>query len=468
MKYALIPAGLLALTACSFAPDYAPPETTPPAAYKESGDWRPAAPADTAPKGEWWIQFGDSDLNALEAHIAADNQSLRAGTARLAEARAIAQSARADLFPHIDGGASADRLRRSQTMRPKTLPPIYNDDKLSLDVSYEVDLWGRVKNSVEAAADEAQASAADLAVLDLSIRSELATDYFSLRGADTSQQVLEQTIEADQAALDLVTRRHQGGIAASADVAQAKAQLELAKTQASDIRLKRSQLEHAIAILVGVAPAQFQLPAKPLTGEPLAFAVGQPSTLLERRPDVAAAERRVASANARIGIAKAAWFPVFNLGALIGLETSYPANLLQASSAIWALGPGALSQSIFDGGRIQAQNDQARAAFDEAVADYRQTTLSAWREVEDQLAALRYLESESVTQSNAVEAQREALAQARYRYQAGIVTFLEVVVNQNALLAAELTAADIHLRQMTANVLLIKGLGGGWQGNGQE
>ena len=454
--------GLLALTACDLAPDYAPPDTPTPPSYKESGDWKPAAPADTLPKGAWWTAFGDSDLDGLEDRIGHDNQSLKAGAARLAEARALVKQARSGLFPQIGVATSAGRFQRSETVLPVVSPQLYTDQRLSIDVSYEVDLWGRVSNSVAAANDEATASEADLAVLDLSIRAELATDYFSLRGADASQQILDQTVIADQAALDLVIRRHTGGVAASADLAQAQAQLELAKTQAADIRLKRSQLEHAIAILVGVAPAQFQLPPNPLTGEPPQFQPGQPSILLERRPDVAAAERRVAAANARIGIARAAWFPVFDLGALTGVETSHPGNLLTASSAIWALGPGTLAQTVFDGGRIRGLNNQAKVAYDEAVANYRQTTLTAWREVEDQLAALRQLESESTTQAKAVAAQNEALVQARYRYQAGIVTYLEVVVNQNALLAALLTETDIRLRRMTAEVLLVKGLGGGW------
>ena len=457
-----------AVSACSLAPDYDPPSIPAPAAYKELDGWKPAQPGDTLPKDQWWTAFGDSDLDRLEARASQDNQSLKAGFARLSEARSVVKQARADLFPQIGGNAADARLRRSATMRPATSPSVYSDEKLSLNVSYEVDLWGRIRNSIEAAADESAASAADLAALNLSIQADLAVDYFSLQGADASLRILDQTIIADRAALDLVIRRHDGGIAAAADVAQAKAQLELAKTQAADIRLKRAQLEHAVAVLIGVAPAELQLPAKPLSGEPPAFSAAQPSTLLERRPDVAAAERRVAAANARIGVARAAWYPVFNLGALAGLESAGPGALLTASSAVWALGPGSLSQTVFDGGRIQGQTDQARAAFDEAAANYRQTTLSAWREVEDQLAALKHLESESVTQTEAVAAETEALTQARYRYQAGIVTYLEVVVNQNALLSAQLTETDIRLRRMTADVLLVKGLGGGWQTNEHE
>jgi len=451
------------LSACSLAPDYTPPDVKSPVAYKETGAWRVAAPADTQPKGSWWTAFGDEALNDLESRIIQDNQTFKAGAARLVQAHSAVRQARAGLFPQIGGSASAARSRRSQTTTPKITPPEYTDDKVSLSISYEVDLWGRIGNAIEAANDEYSASAQDLSALELALRTELAVDYFSLRGADASIRILKQTIETDQSALDLVIRRHDGGIAAQADVAQAQAQLELAKTQLAEVSLKRAQLEHAIAVLMGMAPADFQVPENPLAGDPPPFAPGLPSTLLERRPDVAAAERRMAAANARIGIARAAWFPVFDLGALIGLGTGSPGSLLQASSAIWALGPGTLTQTIFDGGRIKGQNEQAQAVFDETVANYRQTTLNAWLEVEDQLAALRHLEDESQTQTKAIAAEREALTQARYRYQAGIVTYLEVIVNQNALLSAELADSDIRLRRLTADILLVKGLGGGWE-----
>ena len=453
----------IVLTACSLAPDYTPPTSEAPAAFKELGEWQAALPADDAPKGDWWKLFKDPELDQLEARQSSDNQSLKAGLARLTQARAVSTAARADLFPQISAQGSALRLRESQTLPHDVKPWIYNDDKLALDVSYEVDLWGRVRNSVEAAKDEAQASTADFAILELSLRTELAAVYFSLQGADSSQQILDQTVIDDQAALDLIDRRHDGGVATWSDVVQARSQLEQAKTQAADMQLKRSQLEHAIAILVGVPPAQFQLPPKPLAATPPAIAVGLPSTLLERRPDIAAAERRVAAANARIGVTRAAWYPHFNLGGLIGLEGAYPQTLLQASSAIWAFGPQTLAQNVFDGGRRDAQIDQAKSGFDAAVADYRQTTLTAWGEVEDQLAALRQLEREAQTQDRAVAAQTEALAQSRYRYRAGIVTYLDVVVNQNNLLADQLKAADIRLRRIKAAILLIKDLGGGWQ-----
>ena len=454
----------LGLTACSLAPDYTPSPIPPPVSYKETDGWKQAAPADTWDKGKWWQAFGNAELNSLQDRVNLSNQSLKAATARLEQAQALTRNARADLFPQVSGGTSFSRLRRSDTMQPATHPLLTGDDKLSVGISYEVDVWGRIHNAIEAAQDDAQASAADLAVLELSIRSDLTTNYFALRGADTSLRILTDTILADQAALDLIERRHAGGIAIESDWDQAKAQLETAKTQASDVRLKRAQLEHAIAILMGEPPAQFQLPPAELSGEPPGFPIDQPSTLLERRPDIAAAERRVAAANAAIGVARAAWYPVFDLGALVGLETANPANLLRASSAIWALGPGSLSQIIFDGGKRDAVTDQAKSAFNEAAANYRQTTLTAWREVEDQLAALNHLEQESQSQAKAVKAQAQAVTQAKFRYQGGIATYLEVVVNQNALLTAQLSEADIHLRRLTADVLLIKSLGGGWAG----
>lgn len=465
--------GVLGVSACSLAPDYVRPaplasDQPVPTAYQESQPWKTAAPADTAAKGQWWLAFDDDGLNRLEDRVASANQTLQAQFAHLAQAQAAAQVARSGLFPQIGAIGSAARQGRSQTTQPGVNPRDYTDDKLSLNVSYEVDVWGRVQNAVEAAKDEAQASAADVSVLELALRAELATDYFSLRGADSSIKVLDQTIAANQAALDLVIRRHAGGIATQADLAQATAQVETAKTQAADLRLKRAQLEHAIAILIGQAPSGFRLPPQPLSGEPPTISPGLPSTLLERRPDIAAAERRVAEANAQIGVTNAAWYPVVDLGALIGFETGSPGSLFQAASAIWALGPGLLSQTIYDGGRRQALSDQALAAHTEAAANYRQTVLSAWREVEDQLASVRQLDQEAGTQKKAVDALHEALSQAQYRYQAGIATYLEVVVTQNAVLSAELAATDIYLRRLNADVLLIKGLGGGWHPEAKE
>ena len=458
-------AGILALAsaagACSLAPAYAPPQSPTPAAYKEEAGWKPAAPAAEIPKGAWWTVFGDPALSALEDRLSAANQSLKAEASRFAQARAAAEYARAEYFPQVTAAGSSTRLRHSTSVALDFKPTVYSDHLLAADLSYEVDLWGRVRNEVAAAGDRAEASRSDLAAVDLALHAELAADYFALHGYDSQQQVLDQTVISYQRALTLTANRYKGGAATEGDVDQAQTQLEAAKTQAADIRLKRAQLEHAVAILVGEPPAGFSLPAVALAGTPPAVAAGLPSTLLERRPDIAAAERRVAAANAEIGVARAAYYPNFSLSALTGLESATPGAWFTAPSQIWAVGPGA-ALMLFDGGRIDALNAGARAAYDEAVADYRQTVLAAYGEVEDNLAALALLAQEAATQDAAVTAARRALEQARRRYTGGLVTYLEVVSAQNAALAAELTAVDILTRRMSASLRLVKALGGGW------
>ena len=455
-------AATASLAACSFAPDYHVPETATPPAFKEAGDWKPAEPADEMPKGEWWKTLGDPRLDGLEDKVAGANQNLKSAFARFEQARAQVQVANADSLPEVTGNASGARERRSQTISPSVKPSNFSDYTLSANVSYEVDVWGRVRNSIESAKDKAQASAGDLAATDLDLRADLADDYFMLRGLDTQQRILDETVAAYAAALALTGRRHEGGVQPEADVAQAEGQLETAKTQASDNRLRRAQIEHAIAILAGEPPSQFSLAPLPLDAKPPpAIDTGLPSALIERRPDVAAAERRVAAANADIGVARAAFFPVFSLDALLGVETATPLKWLQAPSTIWSFGPSA-AVYLFDGGRRDALTDEARFAFDETVADYRQTVLTANGEVEDNLAALRYLDREAQTESAAVAATQRALDQAKLRYEAGLVTYLEVVETQNAALTAQLSAADILTRRLTSTVLLIKALGGGW------
>ncbi|MDA8231384.1 MAG: efflux transporter outer membrane subunit [Magnetospirillum sp.] len=455
----VILAGVLA--SCSLAPEYHPPEMPVPAAYSEAGIWRKGQPADEIPKGTWWKVFGDPRLNALEDKVSSGNQDLKVALARFDQARAAAQYARADYYPQVSAQEASFRQRRSGTVANVFPPRIYSDHYLSADVSYELDVWGRVRNLVAAGEDRAQASGADLATVDLAVHAELAADYFALRGDDARQDILGKTVVAYGKAFDLIRQRHDGGIAAAADVAQAQTQLETAKTQASDTRLKRAQLEHAIAILIGEAPADFHLAPVPLNGLPPAINPGLPSTLLERRPDIAAAERRVAAANADIGVARAAFYPVIDLRALVGAESASAATWFQAPSSLWALGPTAVL-TVFDGGRLSALSAEAHAAYDETVASYRQTVLTAWLDVEDNLAALRLLEQEAGTQDAAVTAANTALQQAELRYAGGLVTYLEVVSTQNAALAAELGAEDILTRRMTAGVLLIKALGGGW------
>jgi|HubBroStandDraft_1064217.scaffolds.fasta_scaffold00037_67 NodT family efflux transporter outer membrane factor (OMF) lipoprotein len=460
---AWVTAAILALAACSLAPEYHRPSASAPPDFKEAGAWKTAEPADELPKGAWWRRLGDPVLDQLEDKIAGANQSLKSALARFEQARAAVQIAHADQLPQITANPSATRQKGSSTIANPFKRVNFSDYVLSAGVSYEIDVWGRVRNSVESAKDKAQASAGDLAATDLDLRAALAEDYFALRGFDTQQRILDETVSAFAAALDLTGRRHDGGVQPIADVAQAEGQVETAKTQAADNLLRRAQMEHAIAILVGEPPAEFSLPPRPLEGEPPpSIAAGLPSQLIERRPDVAAAERRVAAANADIGVARAAFFPVFTLDGLIGVESALPQKWLRAPSSIWSFGPSAMIY-LFDGGRRDALSDQALAAYDETVADYRQTVLTANAEVEDNLAALRLLDREAQTQRAAVTATKQALAQAKLRYTAGLVTYIEVVETENLALAAELSAADIETRRMTATVLLIRALGGGWE-----
>jgi NodT family efflux transporter outer membrane factor (OMF) lipoprotein len=470
LVFALSAAG--ALAACSLAPVYVkPPTAPPPDSYKEAGDWKPAQPADTQPRGPWWSVYRDSELDALEGQVTSSNQNLKAAFARLEQARAQMRYVRASYLPTITASASASRYRTSvnapqySTVKPTT----QNDLQLESDLSYEIDVFGRVRNSVAAARASAQASAADLAVVDLSLHSELAMDYFTLRSEDAQQALLDQTVSAYAAALQLAQNLYNGGAAPLSDVAQAQAQLETARTQDEDVRLRRAQTEHAIAVLVDQQASRFHLEPRPLPLEvaPPPLDPGLPSALLERRPDVAAAERRVASANASIGVARAAGFPVFSLAASLGFESTHGSTWIDAPSTLWALGPGMLL-TLFDGGRRHALTDQARAAYDEQVANYRTTVTVAYSEVEDWLAALRQLERENTSESAAVEATRTELEQANYRYRAGAATYLEVVVAENASLAAQLSAADIQARRMNASVLLVKALGGGWDVHAEQ
>lgn len=455
------------LGACSLAPRYQRPATPPPAvAYKELGDWKLAAPADGRPRGAWWTMFQEEELNGLETQVTAANQSLKAALARLEEARAQTRIARAAFFPLVTADASATRQRVS-TNAPGFVAgnnPDYNTFVVGADLSYEIDLFGRIQSSVAGARATEQASAGDAAALDLSVHAELATDYFALRGLDAQQQLLDQTVADYAKALELTRNLYQGGAAALSDVHQAQAQLETARTQAHDTRLRRAQTEHAIAVLVGAPATQFHLDAHPLEPDLAVPRVdpGLPSELLERRPDVAAAERRVAAANAGIGVARAAYFPVFTLMAGVGQESTQSSSWLMAPSRFWSVGPQGIL-TVFDAGLHAAQSAAAHAAYDEQVANYRATVLTAYQDVEDNLAALRQLELEGVSQAAAVTATQGALDQANYRYKGGVVTYLEVVATENAALAARLAAVDIETRRISATVLLVRALGGDWQ-----
>ena len=455
-----------ALAGCSLAPHYARPSTQqPPPTYKEADDWKVSSPADTSARGRWWTKFGDPDLDGLEAEVTNANQSLKSALASLEQARAQTRIAGSEWFPTLTAQATATRGEvsvYSQGYTPgKTRTG--NSFVLSGDLSYEIDVFGRLRNTVANARANEQATAGDVASLDLSLHAELATDYFLLRGLDIEQRFLDQTVADYERALQLTENLFKGGAAAISDVQQARAQLELARTQAEDTRLHRAQTEHAIAVLIGQQPSGFALSARAEDGLPTMPAIdtGLPSQLLERRPDVAAGERRVAAANANIGVARAAYFPVFDLIAQAGSQAGTAANWLTAPSQFWSIGPQALL-TIFDGGLHRAQSAAAHAVYDQQVANYRNTVLTAYQDVEDNLAALRQLQRESISQAAAVKATQGALDQANLRYKGGIVTYLEVVATQNAALSARLTAVDIDIRRATATVQLVKALGGDW------
>ena len=465
-RWGLATAVACGLAGCSFAPPYHVPDAPKPLEqYKELGDWKVAQPQDGEARGRWWLAYNDAELDELENKIPS-NLSLKAAFARLEQARAQYRISRADLFPNIVADPYAMRERFSQNA-PKSLPgypSTVNDFLVGADFSYEVDLWGRVRNEVASARASRQASAADYALLELSMRAQLAEDYFNLRSDDAQSRLLDKTVSDYERSLKLTTDLFNGGAAALADVAQAQAQLDNSRTQAAEIKLQRAQVEHAIAVLVGENPSAFSLPFNALSIDvvPPPIDPGLPSTLLERRPDVAEAERRVASANAQIGVARAAYFPKITLAATGGVESTKTSNLFNMPSSYWSAGPQ-VSVPIFEGGRLVAETDRVKAVYREEVADYRNTVLAAYQDVEDNLIALRQLAEESVTDAAAVLATGVALKQAQDRYQAGIVTFLEVSTAETASLQAQVQAVTIQARRMSASVLLVKALGGGWE-----
>jgi NodT family efflux transporter outer membrane factor (OMF) lipoprotein len=461
----------LLLAGCAVGPKYQRPivqvpaayKEPPPEAYKESQGWKTAQPADTKLRGDWWALFGDADLNNLEQQVDVSNENLKSAEARFQQARALVRVNRSQKYPTVTAGAQATSNRDSSTYALATSRTAANFGNFSLpfDVSYEVDAWGRVRHSIEAARSEAQATAADLETLRLSYHAELALDFFELRSADAEQKLLDDTVTAYQKALELTTNRFEGGAAAGSEVAQAQTQLESTKTQDADVRIRRAQFEHAIAVLTGKSPAVFALAPKPLDIDPPVIPVGLPSQLLERRPDIASSERRLAEANAQIGIARAAFFPTLLLGAEAGFEGRSITDWLNWPSRFWAVGPTVL-QTVFDGGRRKATQQAAEFNYDALVATYRETALDSFQQVEDNLAALRVLEQETQTQKAAVTAAERSLELSTNRYTGGLVTYLEVVTAQSTALSNERTAVDILRRRMDASVLLVKALGGGW------
>jgi NodT family efflux transporter outer membrane factor (OMF) lipoprotein len=452
----------VSLAGCSLAPPYAPPATPIATAYKEQGPWTPAAPADAQPRGQWWAMFSDPVLDDLEARAETANPGLAAAVAAYDQARALAAQARAGLVPEVDGAATTQRTRRSDNAPLRVGgPDAYSTSQMGVALAYEIDLWGRLRNLARGAGERAQASEADLRSMRLSLQADLADDYLSLRSLDSQLRLLQTTAAAYARALELTQVRHDGGNATGLDVARAQTQLSTAKAQISAVGAQRALMEHAIAALVGESASAFSLaPTETALPQPR-VAVSAPSTLLQRRPDIAAAERRAAAANADIGVARAALFPSLTLDGSAGWQTSGGVNLLQAPNTFWMVGPQ-LVGAIFDGGRRKAGVRFARAAFDEASANYRGVVLNAFRDVEDQMALANRLAAEAKDQDDAVTAARRTEELANIRYSQGVATYLDVVTAQTAALTAEQAAIQLTTQRLQASVDLTRALGGAW------
>jgi NodT family efflux transporter outer membrane factor (OMF) lipoprotein len=459
--------GLGAATGCMVGPNYHRPSAPATPEFKEAAGWEPAHPADRATpalRAQWWSMFGDSELNTLEAQVAPANQSVKVALSQYEQARAMVQYQRANLYPFLSAGISGTRQRGSEN-RPTyfngVIPNQYNDFTLPLDVSWEPDLWGRVRRTVRAARANAQASAADLANLQLSLQAELAVDYFTLRGLDEQKQILDATVAAYAESLHLNEQLLHAGLGSDLEVAQARTQLKATQAQDEDVAVARAQNEHAIAVLTGRPPAQLSIPPLPCPCAPPAVPPMLPSQLLERRPDVAAAERQMAAANEQIGIARAAYYPNFSISGIGGLESAHPGNWFTGSSTFWSFGLSA-ADTLVDWGQRHALNTQAQANYDGTVAGYRQTVLTAYQEVEDNLAALRILKGESATEQQTIQSARQQEAIAMKLYREGLDPYINVIQAQSVVLSSQLTQSSIGTRRMTASVLLIKALGGGW------
>ncbi|MBS1855379.1 MAG: efflux transporter outer membrane subunit [Acidobacteria bacterium] len=458
------------MTGCAVGPRYSRPVALaapadrgqPPAAYKESQGWKQAQPAATSLHEDWWRVFGIAELDDLEAQVDVSNQTVKAAEARFRQARTLVAQSRSALYPTLGAGPSITTNRFSgRTATHPTQIGEYSNLAAPFDFTYELDAWGRIRHTIAAAREEVQAASADLDTIRLSLHAEMAIDYFELRSLDAQRQLLDRTLVAYQKALDLTQSQFAGGLASGAEVAQARTQLETTRAQYVEIGVARAQFEHAIATLAGRTPESLALALQPLAGPPPVIPTGMPSQLLERRPDVAAAERRVAEANERIGIAQAAFFPSLFITATGGVQGDSIVNWITWPSRFWALGPAAL-QTIYDAGRRRAAEQGAIAAYDLTVANYREAAIEAFQQVEDQLSTLRTLEQEVDAQRAAVAAAERSLDLAMQRYTGGLVTYLEVVSAQTIALTNERIAVDLLRRRMDATVLLIKALGGGW------
>ncbi len=473
IPFLLLLTGLAAgLAGCTVGPNYHRPPTAPPTpTYLElpppPGTWTPAVPADALARGEWWLQFGDPALTDLENRLTSGNLQIQAAVANYEQAQAAVRQARADYYPTLSLGPSIarDRLSLHRPTLSSRLAAIsvnqYNDFNLSGQASWQPDFWGRVRRQVESRRANAQALAADQANIELAVRTELAVDYYQLRGLDAQQELLDTTLGTFKAYLDLTIRRARGGVATQADVLLAQTELATTQTSDTDVAVARAQYQHAIATLLGVSASAFTLPPLPQNNNLPTIPAGVPSTLLERRPDIAAAERRADAANAQIGVAVSAYYPNISLTGGGGFESGEPGNWVQGPSELWSIGATAL-ETVFDAGRRRAITDEARANYRSTVANYRLTVLNSFQEVEDNLAALRVLSDEQASAAGAVAAATRSLALSTNRYKGGVTTYLEVLTAQQAQLANRRTAEDITTRRFVASVQLVASLGGGW------
>jgi NodT family efflux transporter outer membrane factor (OMF) lipoprotein len=458
---------ILALGGCKVGPNYKAPAMPAPPAFSDNGhngNWSTANPADGANRGDWWAIYQDAELNDLEQRCATANQNIAAAMHAYEQAHDIVRENKASLYPTVSIGAGATRNRISSTKPLIHQPGVatdYWDFLIPLTISWEPDFWGGIRRQIESSAATAQATAADLANTRLSLQGMLAVTFLQLRGLDLQAQLLRSTLDSFQQSLDLTQYRLKGGLASDSDVEQAQTQLEQTRAQLIDLGVQRAQFEHAIAVLVGEPATNFHIAEKPLVGDPPSVPTGIPSELLQRRPDIAGAERRVASANALIGVAKSAYYPSILLGASGGVETDTISQIFSASSAMWSAGPS-INETIFDAGRRKAQLDFALAQREQATALYRQQVLSAFRDVEDQLSALRVLENEATVTGRAVDAAKRSTELSTLRYKRGLAPYLEVLTNQTIELANERTAASLVTQRVVASAQLQVVLGGGW------
>ena len=462
--------------ACTVGPKYVRPTSVAspafkepvPDSYKEMTGWKTGQPRDAVTRGKWWEIFGDEDLNTLEEQIDLNSQTIAQAEANYRGARAAVRIARAGLYPQVTTApsvtaarGSADTSTTALFRQPSATPLI----DIPFSATWDADVWGRIRKTIEANIETAQASAGDLETMRLSLQSELALDYFQLHGLDSQKKLLDDTVAAYQKALDLTNNRYNQGVASQIDVVQARTQLEQTRAQSTDTMVQRSQLEHAIAIIIGKAPSGLTIPVKIIKSPPPPVPVGLPSQLLERRPDIAAAERRVAAANAQVGVAQSAFYPDITLSAAGGIEGTSLVNLFTWPSRFWSLGP-TLSQTLLDFGKRQGTLEQSQATYDAAVATYRQSVLTAFQNVEDNLSALRVLEQEALQQSAAVTAAERSLELAINQYQGGITAYLQVITAQAIALSNEETQVQLLTKRLMACVSLVQAIGGDFNVNG--